>query len=444
MPSWVGRRRIRWQRLPTCIITSAATRSGTSLPKVRCPVHFHCFLAHIHAPTALEKHRDQLIEKIESQKLERMKRERRQIADKTYDDYKRTLQPEAWARLPPPDIVACNEAFSDYIHQDSLTDVKDLDVPRVMAQLPETVSNWHFNRQKELYDLLPGVEIEEDLDYVELDEKDREGLSEEDVERRTTELRKEKKAALQVKMDDRMKLARTIFSCISCKAGRHSGLAVFGWKDACVHMAGSYSHYFHSSWEFCSVGYAAASSLISQLGLNPDTATLEEVDAKDARFLCMNCPTKSCKGVQGRKAYTWRECVMHAVEKEEDHTHAIPSCLLLSEDATSFIRAHELPHPSPRRANWSCNHCPEHLETQATFKDAVKHVKESHAIENPAKGVDVIFLDGRYERHHNGRRRPIFHYGFEPTCHLICQICRPGKVQRLWTIQALVPHLFHK
>lgn len=370
-----------------------------------------------------------------------MKRERRVIVDKTYDDYKRTLKPEQWAGLPPSDIVACEDVFCDYIAQDTLTDVKELDVPKAMAAFPETINNWHFQRQKELYDLLPGVEIEDE--YVYLEEKECEGLSVEEISKRTTELRKAKKASMKAKMDERMKLARTMFSCISCKSGRHAGLAVFGWKEACVHMAGSYSHYFHSNWEFCSVGYAAASSLISQLGLDPDTATLEEVDAKDARFLCMNCPTKSHKRVQGRKAYTWRECVAHAVEKQEDFTHAIPTCLLLSEDATAFIRSHELPHPTPRRVNWSCNHCPEHLETPATFKDAEKHVKEAHSIENPVKGVDVVFLHGRYERNHNGKRRPIFHYGVEPTCHLICQLCRQGRVRRLWTIQALVPHLYH-
>ncbi|KAF6763777.1 hypothetical protein DFP72DRAFT_873361 [Ephemerocybe angulata] len=296
-----------------------------------------------------------------SSDISRMTPKRRTVVDQFYLDYKRTLKPEEWAFLPPSDPAK--------------------------ERLPTLISDWLFNRQKELYENLPGVTMPQE--EVEFTEAELEGLR-----------------------------------------GRHSGLAVIGWDSACVHMCGSYSHYFHMGWEFCSVGYAAAASLVRQLGLDPDTATPEEVDATH-------------KKVQGRKAYTWRECVMHAVEKEEDHTHAIPAWMLMSKEATSFVRAHEIPYPCPQRLNWSCNHCSEHVEAGLALKAAKAHVKEAHSIENPVVDVDVIYMKNRYERKHYGRRRPIFHYGIEPTCNLHCKLCREGKVQRMWTIQALVPHLFH-
>ncbi|KAF5315850.1 hypothetical protein D9611_005055 [Ephemerocybe angulata] len=392
-------------------------------------------------PKLLEKHKAELITKIEGHKRERMKRERRTVVDQFYLDYKRTLKPEEWAFLPPSDVVAYDDHFSEFINQDTLDKGEDLKLEPAKERLPTLISDWLFNRQKELYENLPGVTMPPE--EVEFTEAELEGLSQEEIEKKTEEVRKDKKVALKVAMDERMKRATAVFSCTSCKAGRHSGLAVIGWDSACVHMCGSYSHYFHMGWEFCSVGYAAAASLVRQLGLDPDTATPEEVDALDARFFCGNCPVKTHKKVQGRKAYTWRECVMHAVEKEEDHTHAIPAWMLMSKEATSFVRAHEIPYPCPQRLNWSCNHCSEHVEAGLALKAAKAHVKEAHSIENPVVDVDVIYMKNRYERKHYGRRRPIFHYGIEPTCNLHCKLCREGKVQRMWTIQALVPHLFH-
>lgn len=134
----------------------------------------------------------------------------------------------------------------------------------------------------------------------------------------------------------------------------------------------------------------------------------------------------------------------HAVEKEEDHTHAIPAWLLLSPEAESFTKSHEAPFPSHRKTAWSCNHCSEHLEKPVVFKDACAHVTKAHEIEKPVVDVDVVFLKGQYEKKHMSRRRKIFQYGVEPTANLRCELCRFGSVRKMWTIQALVPHLFHK
>jgi len=41
-----------------------------------------------------------------------------------------------------------------------------------------------------------------------------------------------------------------------------------------------------------------------------------------------------------------------------------------------FVKNHELPYPSPQKANWACNHCGEHVDTAVLLKTAKAHVKE--------------------------------------------------------------------
>lgn len=67
-----------------------------------------------------------------------------------------------------------------------------------------------------------------------------------------------------------------------------------------------------------------------------------------------------------------------------------------------------------------------------------------HSIESPVEGTDFLHFKNNYEKGGFYRTRHIFHYSIEPSCSLICKVCPPGKVPRMWTHQSLVPHLFHK
>lgn len=240
-----------------------------------------------------------------------MKRERREFVDKFYKSYKKTFKPEKWAYFPPEDLVTYDSLFSTFIQQDSLETVEELNQELATARLPEIREEWFHQRQRELYEMLPGVSPIDDS----VEAPTEESLTQEEIDKQIEERQLQKKKEIQNTMDTRMKRATTIFSCISCKTGRQAGLAVIGWDAASIHMCGSYPHLFHTNWEFCSVGYAAAASIIRQLGLDPDTATPEDMDKIDARFFCGNCPVKTCKKVQGRKAYTWRECVSNNLSR---------------------------------------------------------------------------------------------------------------------------------
>ncbi|EAU88880.2 hypothetical protein CC1G_12651 [Coprinopsis cinerea okayama7 len=386
-----------------------------------------------------EQHKAIFESKVLANKRCRLKKERKDFFKKVYQDYKKTLKPEKWAYLPPEDVVSYEDIFNDYIHQDGIEDLKELAIEEANAQLPQIIAEWIYQRRLELYELIPGVEMPQDPP-----EENEEGLSPEEIEKREKEREETKKQTLTVLMDQRMSLATSVFSCHSCKSGRHAALAIIGWDAACAHICGSHPSYFHTTWEFCSVGYAAAANIIRSLGLNPETATPEDLDKIDARFFCGNCPVTLHRKLRGRKAYTWRECVSHAVEKEEDHSHAIPAWLRLSDEATQFVKRQETQPPLYRKANWGCNHCPEHLEKPVMRKEAIEHVKKAHSIETPVQGTDFIDFINRFEAGGFYRRRHIFHYSIEPTCNLICKVCPEGKVPRMWTIQALVPHLFHR
>jgi len=292
------------QPAPTYTTTSAVLRSGACLPNVR----FLCLSLNpfLHLCNAVwEQHKPEMIRKIESHKAERLRRERRELVNNFYKEYKATLKAEKWQHFPPSDILAYEDVFVGFINQDSSDTAIELDKEAATKRLPEIIDDWRLQRQKELYELLPGASL--DIESYETPEG--EDISDEELERRRAEFRAEQEKKLQQAMNERMALAKTVFTCSSCKNGRHAGKAVIGWEAALTHMCGSFGHYFHSNWEFCSVGYAAAAALARQVGLDSDTATAEEMDKRDARFFCGNCPVRTHNKVQGRKAYTWRECV---------------------------------------------------------------------------------------------------------------------------------------
>lgn len=237
-----------------------------------------------------------------------MKDDRRKIVEEFYLDYHRTMKAERWANLPPGDVLAYHPFFSAYTDQDTLDMGESLKVEEGKALVPDLISDWLFDRQKELYETLPGVTPVDEAEDVITDEEKKD-LSPEEIEAKLTVLRKARRAAEQKVMLERLQLAKSVFTCLSCKASRHVGLAVVGWDDACVHMCGTFQTYYHMGWEFCSIGYATAGALVERVGLERDTARPEDMDKVDARFFCGNCPVKTKGKVHGRKAMTWRECV---------------------------------------------------------------------------------------------------------------------------------------
>ncbi|TFK30268.1 hypothetical protein FA15DRAFT_663658 [Coprinopsis marcescibilis] len=385
-----------------------------------------------------ETHRAEFVEKVVQWKHDRLQKEREAIVCKSYDEYRRALKPEQWQYQPPVEVIKEESLFNQFIAQDVDKDPKELS-PDAVAQIPKLAKDWVRLQRISIYEMLPGAQLP-----VPPEVTVEEGLSIAELEAKHKASQEEYDQTVDTLINSRMRLATAVFSCSRCKFARHSAKAIIGWESVCAHMCGSWPKAFHTNWEFCSVGYAAAASIIRMLGLDPEIATPEEVDAVDARFFCFNCPVTLHRKLRGRKVYTWRECVTHAVDKEEDHTHASPAWVRLSQDATTFSKAHELPFPNPQKPNWGCNHCSEHFDVAVRRKEAIKHVKTVHSIEVPVHGVDFIDFKHRFETGGAYRTRHTFHYSIEPACQLVCNLCTVGKVKRLRNVQGLVPHLFHK
>ena len=110
----------------------------------------------------------------------------------------------------------------------------------------------------------------------------------------------------------RLELATSIMTCDDCKYKGTRGLTLVGWENIFRHICLEASPYYspcqaiHLDESAC----AAATSLVSCLGLDPKTATIKDMDERDARFLCGNCTSETTsRGITGLNVYTWMECV---------------------------------------------------------------------------------------------------------------------------------------
>jgi hypothetical protein len=56
--------------------------------------------------------------------------------------------------------------------------------------------------------------------------------------------------------------------------------------------------------------------------------------------------------------------------------HNTPAWLLLTQEATRFVREHESPS---MHYNWCCKHCAHHFEKQVGRADVIEHAKKVYA-----------------------------------------------------------------
>jgi len=57
-----------------------------------------------------------------------------------------------------------------------------------------------------------------------------------------------------------------------------------------------------------------------------------------------------------------------------DVMHNAPAWLLLTPEATRFVREHEGPYPNKNLQVWRCNHCAENFEGPKTQIEVISHV----------------------------------------------------------------------
>lgn len=118
-----------------------------------------------------------------------------------------------------------------------------------------------------------------------------------------------------------MTLATTVFTCPGSYCGGYSShkLSLFA-AEIFAHRCADMTKSDTVTPTFSEPASRTVISLIELLGLDPNTTTPTELDRRDARFVCMNCPairhweSPSLSGLDfGRTALSWRKCVSYIV-----------------------------------------------------------------------------------------------------------------------------------
>ncbi|KAI0047763.1 hypothetical protein FA95DRAFT_1678842 [Auriscalpium vulgare] len=144
--------------------------------------------------------------------------------------------------------------------------------------------------------------------------------------------------------------------------------------------------------DYDALSHATVLELLGLLGLDFRTATADELDRRDAHFVCMGCkPTSRWCGfsfVTGRYGLGWRSCLSHV---HDAHNGRFPSqWKLLDPEQTAIVKTREAAEVY-ERAVWGCGHCYIHLEEGKTWlakPHALKHVQDKHGVEEPVVGID--------------------------------------------------------
>jgi len=306
------------------------------------------------------------LESVLSTRRETRIRDARQILlEGIYKDYLKTLPPDDWQYLPQARYIKEIEAFKTFLM--SPCDGRGDMAPGYAASFfPEFIEQWTRKQQEEMIDVFPKVDGTEETFETKL---------------------------------QRLELATSVVTCTDCKYKGYSGRVLVGWKSICRHRRSIVGGYIEpcATYEVNDNAVAAAASLVSCVGLDPSTATLDDMNTRDDRFMCGNCMPVDYRGVRGLKVYTWIECVrsflinthtslisksqiQHVMEMiiQNDPMHNTPVWHLLTPEATRFVREHESPYPHHLHDIWRCNHCAHHFALQVRQADAIEHVKKMY------------------------------------------------------------------
>ncbi|RDB27016.1 hypothetical protein Hypma_005172 [Hypsizygus marmoreus] len=331
---------------------------------------------------------------------------RKKIIEHAYHEYKKTLQPSTWKQFPHHTELFAYDEFSDLLN---LPSDFDLTVPMcsgAFEKLPGYLVQRRERQLLELVGMLPDTDISADDSLATM---------------------------------AHLALCTSIFTCIGCAAsGDADRNHAFGWEDVSAHNWCPRDDVSPGRWLFSAVGSRVAASLARFLDLDPRQTSTTDMDQIDARFLCAKCPMEPYRGVYGRKVFTWRECVIHAIQMQSGAAHHTHSWHLLTPVTTAWIKRHEDIHPSPVEKAWSCNHCSLHVGDFVTRKDAQCHVKNIHSVNIAIENIDFFY----HNTPTHEPRRPVG-LAQHPSAEYRCGRC-PDLGFRLFIRERLDQHLLDK
>ncbi|KAF6746736.1 hypothetical protein DFP72DRAFT_1076071 [Ephemerocybe angulata] len=288
-----------------------------------------------------------------------------------YDAYLGKLRPSESCYCPPVDFLRVNPDVIKVVEADKAIDITEKDFQLIVEKFGEYVSQYQDDMEKVFLKLMPvdteGVEDPLQLARVVL-RRDR-----------RTESEWYWYGSNNVDPEDNFLIGRDMV-CTHTWAKRRK-----------MELRPGVSVDMPSKYEFNSDVSKACSSVITVAGLPPATATIAEMDAKDARFVC-----KLCVSMNGYNVFTWRAAARHVwFGGNQNH-----SMRLATEEEEKMSKENELALREGAKA-WSCNHCRAFLEPSASRTKPVvlEHLKSEHGITADEAKLDEDYYVNQRCRH---------------------------------------------
>lgn len=267
------------------------TRKGTV-----CLFPYHLVLTLVYSEFRF--HKDFLVSTVRKRAIKRLRCARKDEINAKCEHYRATLPPREWAHFPPTRDIMKAPVFAQYIKQE-LDRPTSFPTAEAMKVLPGIIAEWRDTKREEL----ARQWMQETGSSLPIDEA-----------------------------EDRLYLAKSVFLCTQCKGLDRRcklGELLCGWDAALSHLCYmAFESYYnggylndldeidgavtvgHRELEYSMKAERVVSSLLEDIGLDPSTTTAKQMDDLDSRFFCGKCPEAvHRKGVYGKKAYTWKECV---------------------------------------------------------------------------------------------------------------------------------------
>jgi len=202
---------------------------------------------------------------------DRIKAERQRRLWDIYRDYLKARSPDEWPHLPDVKVRSFLDAgYFKKLLEPPFDESVDITPGNVLPVLPGFIEKWIKTRQDKFADLLPND-------------------SNETLEARV----------------QRLELVTSVMTCGTCAFS--SRLPLIGWKSICRHQLNCGESC--RSYVISQNAVASATSLVSCVGLDPLTTTVDDMDCRNDRFMCGNCSPEVYRGRLSRRVYTWLECV---------------------------------------------------------------------------------------------------------------------------------------
>ncbi|KAJ7661314.1 hypothetical protein DFH06DRAFT_988156 [Mycena polygramma] len=303
----------------------------------------------------------------------------------------RTAPAQSWAYVPPQYTITSMPPLRALIHDASEAALADDDarLADALLALPAFVEGWCVEKRALLVSLLPPPAGAGCTSACASDSSDSGVTPATDLGER------------------RLDLATSVFTCLGSWVDRTritAGRALIGWEGAGPHLrCGSLRSFWEHRVHYAPEGAAAAGALVRLVGLDPERATAAEMDvgrAVERRFVCMLCPAEARRGVHGRRAMRWRECVQHTIERsrmnEGDiaHRNVPPHWAQLTDAAAADVRRLEKPDPVVWDRAWGCALCTAHYGLPVPRAEAVGHLLTEHGIREPTEGRHFVYFVG--------------------------------------------------